>query len=534
MSTAVLSAEEAAALVPPEMTARDLWHWRAQETPDRPWLIFEGTTWTFGEFDVEVRRLAAGLRRFGVKQGDRVLLGLKNRPETIQVQLALAELGAVSVPLVPGLTTAELAYPVEHSQGRLLIADDPIALQVLEQRDQFASIEQIVVLGDVEVPAGVALDRFDDLLTAEPLEHAPLPGYDPQTMGYIVYTSGSTGRPKGVMLKAGSLYAAGLGYSDCYRITGEDNYLLATTLAHSLGAIGALGITILTGGRLTLVERFRPTKFWDEVNRNGATVSVLFATHLNLLLEVDDGKQAAGETSLRFVVTHIFHPRFRERFGVEQGTIWGMSETCVCAGSDPGYRGELGPGYFGRPFAGAELGIFDADFNRLPPGVRGELAIRHPQVMLGYLGDPEATAATLVDGWVRSGDMAYMDHSGRGYFVGRYKAMIKRSGENVSAEEVEAALVAHPAVSECVVVGVPDPLRSEEVAAVVVPRAGATVDPAELRESCAANLVRWKLPRYIHVSAEPLPRMGNGKVDRVTIAAGFDIDGAWDAEVSTT
>jgi acyl-CoA synthetase (AMP-forming)/AMP-acid ligase II len=267
----------------------------------------------------------------------------------------------------------------------------------------------VVVLDGLEADWPDAVP-FDDVVAGEPLEHAPLDGYDGQALAFIVYTSGSTGRPKGVMLKAGTLRACGLGYADLYQITPEDNYICATTLAHSLGAVGAVGITVVLGARLTLVERFRPSKFWQQADDNGATVSVLFATHLNLLLEVDDGSRPAGAGTFRLAITHIHHPRFAERFGVRLATIWGMSETCICAGSDPGYQGDLGQGYFGRAFGGGEIGIFDPEtFEPLPPGQRGELALRHPQVMLGYFKDPETTERTLVDGWVRSGDI-----SGRG------------------------------------------------------------------------------------------------------------------------
>ena len=514
-----------------DLAARELWRRRVDETPDRPWLWFEGRRWTFGEFDVEMRRVAAGLRDLGVAPGERVLLGLKNRPEAVLLQLAVLQLGAVCVPLVPDMPLGELAFPIEHSEARLLIADDPIATLVLDHRDELPSIEEVVVLlDDREPPAAPDVRRFEDVVAAQPLDHEPLEDYDDQSPSHVLYTSGSTGRPKGVILKAGSLHACGLGYADLYQITGEDTYICATPLAHALGAVASLGIPMVTGGRLALLERFRPTRFWQQVDDSGATVSVLFATHLNLLLEVDDGTRPPGG-AFRFVITHIDHPRFRERFGVLMATVWGMSETCVCVGSDPGYRGELGPGYIGRPFPGAETAVFEPGTpNRLPPYERGELALRHPQVMLGYLKDPEATAGTLVDGWIRSSDQAYMDRSGRAFFVGRFKAMIKRSGENVSAEEVEAALLAHPAVVESIVLGVPDPMRSEEVAAIVVALPGAEPDPAELRRFCAERLARWKLPRYFVVREEPLLRRPNLKIDRLGTEKQFNVEAAWDAE----
>jgi acyl-CoA synthetase (AMP-forming)/AMP-acid ligase II len=515
---------------PRELTNRALWRWRVERTPSRRWLWAGGQAWTYGEFDAEVRRLAAGLRSVGVEPGSRVLVGISTRPEAVLTHLALGQLGAVCVLLVPGMPLDELMFPIVHSEARTLIADDPIASLVLARRDECESIETLVVLSDWDGAAGSGVERFEELAQSSPLDPPVLDMDDPQVLSHIVYTSGSTGRPKGVMLKAGSLYHCGLGYADLYGFGADDNYFLPLTLGHSLGSVAGLGIPMVTGGSVSLAERFRPSKFWGEVQASHATISVLFPAHLNLLLEADDGTVEKGSSSLRFVVTHADIPAFRNRFGIELGTIWGMTETLICVGSDPGYRGELGPGYVGRPFAGGEVGIFDENFSRVGPYQYGELCLRHPMVMLGYLKDPDASAATLRDGWVRSGDRGYMDHTGRTYFAGRYKAMIKRSGENVSAEEVEAALLAHPDVAECTVVAVPDRLRTEEVGAVVVRRTGADGDPARLREACGERLVRWKLPRYILVRDEPLPRLGNGKIDRTTAAALIDPASVWDAE----
>jgi carnitine-CoA ligase len=526
---------EVQALQPPgELTNRELWRWRVEHTPDRKWLWFEGQSWTFGEFDVGVRRMATGLRELGVGVGTRVLVGMTNRPETVQAQLALGQLGAVCVSLVPGMPFEELVYPITHSEATLLIADDPIAAIVARHRADCPLVARMVVLGDGRAPAGRGVERYEDVAASSPLPSGPLEGDDLYAPSHIVYTSGSTGRPKGVVQKSGSLYHCGLGYADLYAFTGEDSYFLPTTFGHSLASIAALGIPMVTGGSVSVVERFRPSKFWGEVQASAATISVLFPAHLNLLLEADDGSVQKGSSTLRYVVTHTDIPAFRDRFGVELGTIWGMSETLVCAGSDPGYRGELGTGYVGRAFAGGEVGIFNEQFERVGPYHYGELCMRHPMVMIGYLKDPEATAATLKDGWVRSGDRGYMDHTGRAFFAGRYKAMIKRSGENVSAEEVEAALLEHHDVSECAVVAVPDRLRTEEVGAVVVRRAGTAGDPAELRAACAERLIRWKLPRYILVLDDPLPRLGNGKIDRVRTTALIDPRSTWDAEAQNT
>ena len=517
---------------PREMSNRELWHWRAQSTPERTFLWDGGRSFTYCEFDALVQRFARGLHGLGVGAGTRVLVGMSTRFETVVAHLAIAQLGGVRVLLVPGMPLEELLFPIAHSQARIMVADDPIATQVLERRAECPSIDQLVVLGLGADGPGVV--PFDQLGESDPLAFAPVASDDLHDLSYIVYTSGSTGRPKGVMLKAGSLYHCGLGYADLYGFHAEDNYFQPLTFGHSLASVAGLGIPMVTGGSVSLVERFRPSKFWTQVADCCATISVLFPAHLNLLLEADDGTTAKGSSSLRFVATHTHLPAFVERFGVDLGTVWGMTETLGCVGSDPGYRGELGPGYVGRAFTGGEVGIFDEDFNRVGPYRYGELCYRHPMAMIGYLNDPGATATTLRDGWVRSGDRGFVDHSGRAYFAGRYKAMIKRSGENVSAEEVEAALMEHPDVVECVVVAVPDRIRTEEVGAIVVRRAGTDADPVALRDAAAQRLIRWKLPRYILVRDEPLPRLGNGKIDRTSAAETIDPAEVWDADKQLT
>ncbi len=515
---------------PCEMSNRELWRWRVAHSPDRKYLWSDGRTWTYAELDADVRRLAGGLRELGVGPGRRALVGMSNRPETVVAHLALAQLQAVIVPLVTGMPWDELEFRVRHSHADVMIADDAIAPMIAERRDETPALEHLIVVGNSDTGGSQGEVRYEQLLTADPISEDVPAGDDLQALAQIIYTSGSTGRPKGVMMKAGCHYSCGLGYTDTYCFDSDDVYFHPLTFGHSLGSNAAIGIPLFAGGMLAIVERFRPSLFWRQVAESSATISVLFPAHLNLLLETADGAPAAGESSMRMIVTHTDIPAFRERFGVELGTVWGMTETLICVGSEGSYRGQLGPAFVGRPFDGGELGVFDESFRRLGPFEYGELALRHPQAMIGYLDDPEATAATLVDGWVRSGDRGYIDHSGRAYFAGRYKAMIKRSGENISSEEVEAVLLEHPGVAECAVLAVPDRLRTEEVGAVIVRRAGIDADPSGIRELSGSRLVRWKLPRYIVLLDEPLPRLANGKIDRMATARLIDPASAWDAE----
>src|SRR5215211_3255509 len=201
---------------PSEATGRALWRRRVEETPARPFLANEGRTWTYAEFDRDVRRLAAGLRRLGVGRETRVLVGMGNRPDTVQAQLALHELGAVSVPLLAGLTFSELEYPINHSGARFLLADEGVAPVVLPEVERCPGVERVLLAGGAEAPPGARAERLEALMAGpgEPPPHEPLDGYDDRSPAFILYTSGSTGRPKGVVLGAGSFYSCGDAFAE--------------------------------------------------------------------------------------------------------------------------------------------------------------------------------------------------------------------------------------------------------------------------------------------------------------------------------
>jgi crotonobetaine/carnitine-CoA ligase len=499
-----------------ECTGHALWRTRVATTPERTFLRYGGRTWTYAEFDDVVMRTAGGLVDLGVEQGSRVLLGLTNRPEAIALQFALQQLGAVSIPLVPGGTFDELAYLINHCRAPLLVADDPIASLVEPRTHELRHLEQIIA---------------PDEVAAAPIGPPVLQGYDDRSLAYVLYTSGSTARPKGVMIPAGSFWSCGDLFAERYELTESDNYFLPLPLGHAIGALSAMSMTLHRGSSVTLVDRFSPSSFWEVTREHGATLSILFPAQLNLLLETDDGTPARGESTFRLISTHVYLDSFRDRFGIELALTWGMTETgAICTITEPGYRGELGEGYVGTCPRGVEVACFSDAGERLPPGESGEICLYHPHVMLGYLDDPAATAASLRNGWVRSGDRGVVRPDGHVFFHGRIKNVIKRSGENISAEEVEGALERLGDILECVVFAVPDPIRTEEVAAVVRGKPGAAVEPVMLRTVLGDVLARWKLPRYVDVREEPLPRLANGKLDRRAVEASFGPEAAWDAE----
>lgn len=274
--------------------------------------------------------------------------------------------------------------------------------------------------------------------------------------------------------------------------------------------------------------RFSASRFWDDVDRSNAAGGLLMPAMMSILLarpERDDDR----DHPMRVVLSHWVEPRLEERFGVEIVPVWGQTELGGLAVSGKaGDRDRDRPaGCVGTPLPSTELDIRDEAGQSLPVGEVGEICSRSPWVMKGYWGDPELTAGVMQDGWVRTGDLGYLDESGRLYFTARQKAMIKRGGENVSALEVEKAIGAHPDVAECVCFGVPDPIRTEEVKVVVVGREGRALDFPGLVEFTRERLADFKIPRYWQ-TAEDLPRTRSMKVATEQLREAHADEPGWD------
>lgn len=492
-------------------TGAALWRRRVEATPDDPFLVeTTGAVASFQETDDRMRRVATGLAELGVGRGTRVAVGMPNGAAAVWVHAALRELRAVIVPLLPGLTFPELSFQLAHSQATVLVAAGDLATELMPRTGSIAALTAAVD-ADAELDALLSLDPCPPVVEPAGAEADPWA---------IFYTSGSTGKPKGVVLPAGAFVTGGWGYAERFRLTAEDTYVVATPMAHAVGGLTEPSGAIHVGARLAVLNRFSPSRFWNEIAATGGTITILFPAHLNLLLGID--RPPAGETPLRLVITHAYIDAFRKRFGVEVGVCWGMTETGAgSTGSDPGYRGERGEGFVGRAMEGVEVALID-----------GEICLRTRHQMLGYLDDPEASAATLAGGWVHSGDTGRLEDDGGLHFRGRIKNMIKRAGENISPEEIERAIALHEAVREVIVVSVPDPIRTEEAAAVLTVHDGAVLEPDELITFLSDRLAPWKLPRYVRMQTEPLPRLHGGKLDGGAVRATFDPGACWDRELS--
>lgn len=504
-------------------TVRSFWEDQVEETPDAPFLVYGEQTFTYAEFDASLNRVANGLAAEGVGPGDKVALLLPNDLHLLRLEMAVQKLGAVMVPMIAGVTHPEIMYVLRHCEPSHLVADKS-EWQTIEQGgglDLAHDLRPFVTGGADGAADASVLDSDRD-------ERPGPTGIGPFATMSIMYTSGSTGRPKGVMHPTIGFGSAGRAIATRLSAGASDNFFSALPLFHTAATHMLLAPAISAGARFTMVPRFSRDQFWSQVRASGGTIALLMPAQLSILMTrpaQDDDR----DHSMRVIFTHIRPDAFVERLGVDVCTTWAMTETSGMGTMTAPGRDEYAPKLIGRAMPdGAELKIVDAAGRTQPTGERGELCFRHPHVMTGYYGDPENTDKTVKDGWVHSGDLCALDEQGQAYFHGRLKNVIKRAGENIAGEELEFTIMAHPAVEECVVCGVEDPIYTEEVFASVVVREGHDVTEDDLASWWGDRLSKWKVPRYIKLQREDFPKLANGKTNRRSINDAVVIESAWD------
>jgi len=486
----------------------------ATEHGDRPLFIFEGETASFREIDRRVNRVANGLRGLGVSKGDRVAVMLPNGFEFPVTWLAVAKLGAVMVPVNINYREHDLTYILSDSQAETIVIRDQY-LPVLEAaRARAEDLERVVVLG--EAPDGCV--SYRDLESTGPSDFAVTDVGEDDLMN-IQYTSGTTGFPKGCMLSHRYWLLLGSLLGEFLHARPDDVDLTAQPFYYMDPQWNSV-VCIMYGIPLVIVPRFSPSTFWQTVRSHDVTFFYVLGTMPYYLLNQPENPDLEQNHKLRVVFCSGINPQHHELFERRWNVPWregfGMTET----GCDMGVRLEdsarTGTGALGDPVPTKEIRVVDADGNELPPGEPGELVIRGEPMMLGYWRKPEATAAALRDGWMHTGDLAVRDERGDIRLVGRIKDMVRRSGENISATEVEGVLVEHPDVAVAAVVPVPDPLRGEEVKAYLLPRDGvsaADVDPQAIIDYAKQRLAYFKVPRYIEF-VDDLPRTPSERVEK--------------------
>ena len=456
---------------------------------------------TYAQTWDRARRLVGALRELGVRDGDRVAVVGRNCHRYLELYQALPGAGMVLVPLNQRHTEAELAYALEDSGSRVLFA-----------------------ASGIDVPAGVVEhvidleDGYEALLAAAPATQFP-DVLAPETMAGLFYTGGTTGASKGVILTHRNLVANAFHFQAQFAFRPDTCWLVAAPLFHAAGSIAVLA-TVWHAGRQVMLPVFDPVAALDLIETQRVTATLLVPTMLAALAE-EQLARPRDVSSLRLLshggsaVATATLRRARRAFPeAELMHLYGTTETAPIATIMAHEEEVLDTPQArscGQPAVGVEVRVLDDEADgTAQPGVVGEVLIRGENVMAGYWNKPGDTAAAMLDGWYRTGDLGYMDERSFLYLVDRAKDMIVSGGENVYSTEVEDVLYRHPAVLEAAVFGIPDARWGEAVHAVVVPRGEVT--EADLLAHCRGAIADYKIPKRIEVSTQPLPKSGAGKV----------------------
>ncbi len=482
---------------------------RALLEPDKIGVWYEGREISYREWDDRAARAATAFSELGIGKGDRVGLLLVNSPELLECFFGLARIGAVVVPLNWRLAPPELSYIAREAGISALVYGSELAGTVEAARAEIPAHSFVAVGGDA--PAG---DHGYEELLARATGEAPTAGAGGDPL-VLMFTSGTTGKPKGAVLTHDNLFYGSCTVRFSVDWRADERMLVALPLFH-IGALILVVIGTHVGSTTVLMKEFDPARFLSLVPEAGVTSFLAVPAMLNFMLQ-SPALAEADLSSLRWalcgaapVPVPLIRAWSERSLGIQQ--VYGLTE---CAGGAV----LLGPeralekaGSTGLPLFHTSIRVVDAEGREVATGEAGEVLIRGPQVMSEYWNDPEATAATIRDGWLHTGDLGTLDEEGYLTIVERKKDMVISGGENIYPAEVEAVLVTLPQVAEVAVIGIPDDAWGEAVCAVARLKEGETLTLEEVAAHCAGKLGRYKIPRKLVLIDEPLPRTPSGKV----------------------
>lgn len=511
----------------PHMLAR-----RVAIDPAEVFAVFDdGTEWTTRETQDRALSVAAGLRSLNVERGEAVISWLPNGPDALRTWFGINQLGAVYVPVNTNYRGRVLEHVLRDAGARVAV----VHADLLDRLQGFdtASLEHVIVVGGDHGHLPGLQSWDSSLLETHPvtsdLLESPAEPWDPYA---VIYTSGTTGPSKGVICTYLQVWATGaLTFSELF--SAGDRYLVNLPMFHAGGTIGVVGCLWLDGGSVAIVDRFDTESFWSIVRTRKITVCTLLGVMANFLLSQDPAPDD-DDNPLRlvFMIPLIEDGlRFGSRFGCDIYTGFNMTEVSCPLISE---RNPTATGSCGTPRDGVEVRLVDENDVEVAPGAVGELIVRTEMpwtLTLGYWKNPAATARAWRNGWFHTGDAFRTDADGNYYFVDRMKDALRRRGENISSFEVEAELLAYPAVREAAVVGVPSPLGEDDVLAVVAPASATELDPVALLEFLIERMPHFMVPRYVRVMAE-LPKTPTNKVRKHELRTSAVTDDTWDREAA--
>jgi long-chain acyl-CoA synthetase len=510
---------------------------KAREWGDREFIVYEGERQTYAEHFRAAGQLGRILsERYGVRKGDRLVIAMRNLPEWILAFWAGASIGAVLTPLNAWGLGDELAYGIENSGARVAIVDGDRLQRLAPHLDGLTLDGLISVRCDDAF--GTNAVTLESLIgppsgyAALPDDPAPDPGIHPDDDATILYTSGTTGRPKGALGTHRNIFTnlISLSFNGSRALVRRGDplptpdpdapqrvNLLPVPLFHVTGTNSMLVPTVVAGAKLVLMHKWNAERFLELVETERVNTTTGVPAMVWQVLESPDfasrdltsldsygygGAAVAPELTLRFAQQF---PWF------QPGQGYGATETSSVSVANSAEDYLRHPDSVGIAVPCVDLKVVGEDGQEVPAGQPGELWIKGPNVVKGYWNNPEATAQTFTDGWYHTGDICRMDEEGFVYLLDRAKDMLIRGGENVYCVEIEDVLVAHPAIIDAAVVGLPHRIWGEEVGAVVQLKPGMTVSEDELKGHAARLLAPFKVPVRIDIRTEEFPRNASGK-----------------------
>ncbi len=487
-----------------------------QPDPAAPAIITgeDGHVLSFAEVAARVARLAGQLAAAGVRRGDRVAFSLPNGPDVIQVLLAITSLGAAAAPLNPAYTASEFGFYLEDIAPRLmLVPATGLAAAAGAAAAAGLPLLSVRASGGTEPATLVACGGGGQPVA--PRAAAALG--EPDDVALILHTSGTTSRPKQVPLRQRNLMASARTIAAHYRLGPSDVSFCVMPLFHVHGLVASSFAALAAGGAVVVPRRFTPRRFWPQARGLGVTWLSAGPTLHRIILDAADDGGPPGTLRFTRSCSSALSPALLERaereYGVPMLEAYGMTEASHQMASNPLPPAPHLPGSVGVP-TGTQIAIADREGTLLPPGEAGEVVVRGPGVMSGYVNNPAANAEAFFGDWFRTGDRGVL-RDGYLYLEGRIKEMIIRGGENISPAEVEEALLSHPAVREAVCFGIPDEKYGERVGAAATLHGDA--DPHALIEHCRRTLAPFKVPSVVHLLPE-IPRTATGKIQRRRVA----------------
>ena len=480
-------------------------------------LHYQGQSYTNKERAEHAAAFASVLREHGVASDQRVVVMMPNSPDVTSAFQAVWKLGGVIIPVTPQLGAREVRYMLEDSEAPYVVTS-PILAPLLQQATQgLSSVKEVMVIGQAAEGQDVPGTRIDDEIKSAhhnlPIETLEDRGED--DLALLLYTSGTTGNPKGVMLTHENMLSNAKSVASMNdTIEPHERSLHVLPLSHSFGVL-MMNLGYLFGSVDALLPRFDLQEVFENLHRYKIQRMSVVPTMLTYMLKFP-AKDKFDLSELKEIASggaalpNDVRLEFEKTFDCQVREGYGMSE---CAPSATGYKeeDEYRPGSVGRAIPGVDISIRGDDELELPAGEWGEICIRGPNVMKGYLNKPEATSEALRGGWLHSGDIGYMDEDGFVFITDRKKDLVIKGGENISPREIEEAIHGHPAVAECAVIGVPHETFGEDLVAVVSLKPGQDATDEEIKAQAASAVTKFKVPSAVHF-VDDLPKSPIGKI----------------------